>query len=158
MGNKPISISTQFFWVTWVCPQVVLLYVPENHGSLTGAMMNHRIRERTPPAETAARSADAVGFQPGIWAVHVAEILGSCSANQDPPQITARVWAQMMAGCPHCNPKWTIIHWHPFEQKQKFMVECGESVHVGVPGVEPQKHLQGRLKCAGRFSWVLANT
>jgi hypothetical protein len=49
-----------------VCPQVVLLYVPENHGSLTGAMMNHGIRERPPPAETAARSADAVGFQPGI--------------------------------------------------------------------------------------------
>ena len=32
-------------------------------------MMNHGIRERTPPAETAARSADAVGFQPGIWAL-----------------------------------------------------------------------------------------
>ena len=85
-GNfKPIKL--RFVHETWginpyqyqpsnkgdmVCPQVVLLYVPENHGSLTGAMMNHGIRERTPPAETAARSADAVGFQPGIWAVHVA--------------------------------------------------------------------------------------
>ena len=68
-GINPYQYQPSLIRVTWVCPQVVLLYVPEirvNHGSLPGAMMNHGIRERTPPAETAARSADAVGFQPGI--------------------------------------------------------------------------------------------
>ena len=54
------------------------------------------------PAETAAHSADAVGFQPQTHVVHIAAFLGEQlqRANQDLPQ-NPQTTAQMMVACSH---------------------------------------------------------